>query len=101
MAIALQNLLSKRMSYLMQRQDVIARNVGNADTAGYRAQDLTPFQQIMSASGGGSPTGLRVTNARHITAAGGLAGAGATAVNERKPYEVLPRAIPCPWNMKC
>ena len=32
-----------RMRYLTERQTVIARNIANADTPGYKAQDLTPF----------------------------------------------------------
>ena len=33
--------------YAEARQAVIARNIANADTPGYRAQDLRPFSQII------------------------------------------------------
>jgi flagellar basal-body rod protein FlgB len=37
-------MLQGRIGYLSQRQKVIAQNVANADTPGYIAQDLKPFQ---------------------------------------------------------
>lgn len=33
-------------SHAAQRQALIARNVANADTPGYRARDLVPFSEI-------------------------------------------------------
>ena len=34
--------LTRRMSWLTQRQQVLAQNVANSDTPGYRARDLKP-----------------------------------------------------------
>lgn len=47
-----QNLEIFRMAYSMashagQRQAVTARNLANADTPGYRAQDITPFKETL------------------------------------------------------
>jgi flagellar basal-body rod protein FlgB len=42
-AIDLFRLTGARMRYLTERQTVIARNIANADTPGYRAQDAAPF----------------------------------------------------------
>ena len=36
-------MLKSRMGYLSQRQKVIAQNVANADTPGYRPSDLKPY----------------------------------------------------------
>lgn len=38
------------------RQAVIAQNVANADTPGYRARDLEPFEKTLSRIGGGNPS---------------------------------------------
>src|SRR5271154_1564687 len=46
-----------RMRYLTERQTLIARNIANADTPGYKAQDLAPFTPPASVSGTGAATG--------------------------------------------
>ena len=46
-----------------QRQAVIAGNVANADTPGYRARDIAPFSSTYRAEGAGAP--LRATRAGH------------------------------------
>jgi flagellar basal-body rod protein FlgB len=46
-----------RMRYLTERQTLIARNIANADTPGYKAQDLAPFTPV-SASGGTTAAGV-------------------------------------------
>ncbi|NJM81768.1 MAG: FlgB family protein [Tabrizicola sp.] len=38
-------------SHAGSRMGVIARNVANADTPGYKAQDLPPFAEVFEASG--------------------------------------------------
>jgi flagellar basal-body rod protein FlgB len=60
-----------RMRYLTERQTVIARNIANADTPGFKAQDLAPFTPVMPTSGatsasGSSPLALVQTNAGHL-----------------------------------
>lgn len=47
------------------RQDVVARNIANADTPGYRTHDLKPFSEVYDA---GSGQGLRATRAGHLGA---------------------------------
>ena len=42
--IPLLSMLRTRMSWLNQRQDVLTQNVANADTPGYKSQDID-FQQ--------------------------------------------------------
>lgn len=58
-----------RMAYAMAthagaRQAVIARNMANADTPGFRAQDLPPFSELVGSSG----AAMRATRARHLNA---------------------------------
>jgi flagellar basal-body rod protein FlgB len=55
--IPLFQMLRGRLGYLSERQRVIAQNVANAETPGYRPTDLTPFnfdarvQQAQAAGG--------------------------------------------------
>lgn len=35
--------VKKRMAWLIRRQEVLAQNIANADTPGYKARDLRPF----------------------------------------------------------
>jgi flagellar basal-body rod protein FlgB len=41
--LGLMNGITSKMSWLVQRQSLIAENVSNADTPDYRAKDLVPF----------------------------------------------------------
>jgi flagellar basal-body rod protein FlgB len=58
--------MQTRLSYLSARQSVIAENVANADTPGYRARDIREpdFAGIMA--GEAMPASLAVTNPLHI-----------------------------------
>lgn len=47
-----------------QRQVLIANNIANADTPGYKARDLPPFAQVFG--DGPQVTPLRITRAGHI-----------------------------------
>lgn len=67
-------LAERRLHWLDRRQSVLAQNVANADTPGFRPRDLTPFQRELegqrrlvlartsAAHGAGSP--LAALNAR-------------------------------------
>lgn len=61
-------LLQKKMSWLGNRQDVLARNIANASTPGFEAQDLKApdFAKLVSQTQRGAA--LHVTNARHVQA---------------------------------
>lgn len=73
-----------------QRTELLARNLANADTPGFKAQDLD-FRAAMAASHAGNavaPGALAATRARHIGASGeaGLApGSTAAFVKYRTP----------------
>jgi len=60
----LNTLLVQRMAYLNQRQSVLAENVANTDTPGYKARDLAPISfgdALKQAS-----IGMAVTDPHHI-----------------------------------
>ena len=48
------------------RMDLVARNVAQADTPGYKAMDLPDFAQVYNA---GPQAGMRATRAGHFTTA--------------------------------
>lgn len=57
--------------HVAQRQIVVARNIANADTPGYKAQDLKPFED--SYRNGSDTPALRTSHPRHLTHEGRLA----------------------------
>ncbi len=48
--ISLFQLAADRMQWLSGRQTVIAENIANADTPGFRARDVAPFAQYVDAA---------------------------------------------------
>ncbi len=59
--IGLMKALNAKMDYLNKKQEVIAQNIANADTPGYRSHDLKPidFSRVLK----------NVTNSQAITPA--------------------------------
>lgn len=57
-------LAESRLRWLDRRQEVLARNIANADTPGYRARDVTPFAQHLQRAAGGAS--LARTDGRHL-----------------------------------
>lgn len=59
--------MGRRMSWLSQRQTILAHNVSNADTPDYKPQDLTArsFRNMISGTGMSTVT-MRRTSAGHI-----------------------------------
>lgn len=57
-------------SHAGKRQAVVARNIANADTPGYRAADIGPFQAAFD--DGGGQFSARTTRTGHFGQAGGL-----------------------------
>lgn len=57
-------LAEARLRWLERRQQVLARNIANADTPGFTPSDITPFAQHLARAG----VGLAVTSPRHIRA---------------------------------
>ena len=79
-------LMTEKMAYLGQRQAVLAQNVANANTPGFKAKDLAPFSfndALKEAS-----AGMRVTDPRHIVPAS-MAGVNATT-KKAHSFETVP-----------
>jgi len=85
--IPILSMLRTRMQWHQERQRVLAENVANADTPGYRARDLAPlsFDRALT----GASLSLARTDANHIAAAAG--GGSQFAEDGRLRYEVRPR----------
>ncbi len=64
-------LAQQRLGWLERRQEVLAQNIANANTPGYAARDLVPFDRVMARSGGAA---LVRTSAQHIGAGAAPAG---------------------------
>lgn len=77
--------ISQRMNWLGERQKVLAENVANADTPGYQARDLKPFDAQAVAMGAGRRLGMAQSDQAH--AQGTLAG-GSASSQKARPLEV-------------
>ena len=53
--IGLFDLAAKRLAWAAQRQNVLASNVANANTPGFRARDIESFAAILSGNGAVAP----------------------------------------------
>jgi flagellar basal-body rod protein FlgB len=82
------SMLRTRMNWHQERQRLLAENVANADTPGYRPRDLTPLdfgRQVQQASG---QLQLALTTPGHITATGATGSGFATERSGK--YDVRP-----------
>ncbi|MDA1325709.1 MAG: hypothetical protein O3C34_13290 [Proteobacteria bacterium] len=60
-------LMGRRMSWLVQRQTILAHNVSNTDTPGFKPRDLTKESFRQMVDGGKSPmVTMSQTRASHI-----------------------------------
>lgn len=66
-------LLDNQRSWLSTRQALVAQNLANADTPGYRALDVLPFARVMERSAlemsGASPLHMRPSQAETLATA--------------------------------
>lgn len=89
-SIGLFKALSAKMSYLDQRQRVIAQNVANADTPDYRPSDLLPvdFGTVLQTVTKDNVVRPAATNPMHMPAPGQVA--DPENREQKKTYEVAP-----------
>lgn len=80
------SLVSSKMNYLGQRQTVLAQNIANADTPGYKPRDLAPFTFADALKQ--TQQQMATTNVAHIVPAS-MAGANAKTKN-MKSFETMP-----------
>ncbi|MDA0230016.1 MAG: flagellar basal body rod protein FlgB [Proteobacteria bacterium] len=70
--IPLFRMMGQRMEWLSQRQQLLAHNVANANTPGYKAQDLNPLTFETMVRAGAGRMAARATRSGHLS--GGTAG---------------------------
>lgn len=63
--LGLFKLITRRIDWLNGRQEVLAKNIANADTPGYRPEDLRPFAEHLARTGGPSLP-VTATHSGHI-----------------------------------
>ena len=82
------DLAEKRLAWTDKRQEILSRNIANADTPGWRSVDLPKFADTLSAATGGGPAGagLARTQLSHLV---GTIPEGPTGT-AAKPNEVAP-----------
>ncbi|PWR19809.1 flagellar basal body rod protein FlgB [Zavarzinia compransoris] len=98
--IPLIGMLVRRMEFLGARQRVIAQNVANADTPGYKPRDVTEdsFARHVaremgpgqSSSAPSSPSALQATNAAHLSGTLAERGAATRRSERQDDYETSP-----------
>ena len=90
--IALFKALGAKMDYLSMRQRVVAQNIANADTPGYRPQDLKPvnFGTVLKKVTGEKTGSINMasTNPGHMPAPDQVA--KGKAAKAKDMYEVAP-----------
>lgn len=64
------DLHARALSIANQRLEVLADNVANADTPGYKARDID-FRSAMQSASSGGELGLSATSSRHVQVNGG------------------------------
>ncbi len=97
------NAMTSRMGWLEQNQKEISSNIANADTPGYVPRELkkqdfkhlletsTSSVSLAGAGNGISDPGMNVTDRKHLTPAGQLAGSPqAKDAAQKKYYESAP-----------
>jgi flagellar basal-body rod protein FlgB len=80
--------LKNRMQWHQTRQTLLAENVANAETPGYRGRDLAPFSIESTARRSGTNVTTTATNRNHYSVGGDPSRAmGARTMNS---FEVMP-----------
>ena len=83
------SMLRTRMNWHQERQRLLAENVANVDTPGYRTRDLAPLdfgRQVEQASG---QLQLALTAPAHLSGSG-AAGGGGFPLDRSGKYDVRP-----------
>jgi flagellar basal-body rod protein FlgB len=83
-------LAEHRLRWLEQRQRVLAHNIANADTPGYRPRDLTPFAELVARRMATSVPALATTDPRHLRPGSGDGVGSWRAKEDRRAVERLP-----------
>ena len=76
------NVISRHNQWLAVRQNAISGNIANANTPGFRAQDVQPFEMALEQA----RLAMAATQAGHLTS--GPPDAPATELRRGEPWEV-------------
>lgn len=79
--------LRARMNWHQQRQTLLAENVANAETPGYRGRDLAPFSFEAALHQSGTGVATQATHAQHFSVGSSGGVPGARSLNS---FEVTP-----------
>jgi flagellar basal-body rod protein FlgB len=87
--IPLISAIKSRMQFHQARQKMLAENVANADTPGYKPRDLKPFDLMVAMQSGGitGSAGPARTQAGHI---GGASSGGGLGSRRQQVFESTP-----------
>jgi flagellar basal-body rod protein FlgB len=89
--IPLVQAMKQKMGYLSARQSVLAQNIANADTPGYKPKDLQPLDfHAMLKMSAAKGVHLTATDPKHFGGNGMGAGGALKAVNDKDSYETTP-----------
>jgi flagellar basal-body rod protein FlgB len=77
------SIASQQNRWLSVRQSVVAQNIANSNTPGYKAMDVEPFEAILNETG----VAMRRTQANHLTPQG--ADGSDAATTEKADWEVV------------
>lgn len=86
-------IMRRKMAWLNQRQEVLARNIANADTPDYGARDLKKFdarREIEQRPRTKFSVNVAQTSDRHIEGRRTSAAGDFKEAPERRPYETAP-----------
>lgn len=84
----LYSMLGDKMNWLTQRQQVLAENIANADTPGYRAKDIADLDFTQSLREARNALSLAQTDGSHLSSPSTRETYRVS--DQRRPYEVAP-----------
>lgn len=87
--ISVFQMMKQRLTWLGQRQEVLAQNIANADTPGYRPRDVKPLEFRQIIDGRVAPAVMKRTHGDHMSGQPARAARVDDHVN-RRPYETAP-----------
>lgn len=90
--IGLLKAITQRMDWLGERQRVLAENISNADTPGYKPKDLKPvsFSELVKGSGSQLSLTARITEPGHLRGLGGRQNDHWKVARSSDSYETAP-----------
>ncbi len=87
--VSLFDKMKQRLTWLGQRQEVLAQNIANADTPRYRPRDIKPLEFRKMIDRQLSPVNMEKTHGNHLEGRPASAETFDEQVN-RRPYETAP-----------